>query len=106
MSFKLRREDRDRLNQGGSKVRKRWLYRVLLGAVTLITTPSFAQFGNGSINTNHQGPFNLAKAYPCTAGSDDAGLGIADLGVVTGTCPAQIGNPGATPGMLCLQRTG
>jgi hypothetical protein len=87
-------------------MRKRLLYLVLIGGVTLITSPSFAQLGNGSISTIDQGPFNLAEAYPCTAGSYDTGLGIANLGVFTGTCPAQIGIPGAAPGILCLQRTG
>jgi hypothetical protein len=87
-------------------VRKRLLSLATLCAVTLITAPGFAQVNSGSISTVDQGPFNLAEAYPCTAGTYAAGLGIAGPGVFTGTCPARAGNPGAAPGILSLLRSG
>jgi hypothetical protein len=68
--------------------------------------PASAQINTGSIRTIDQGDFNLAEAYPCTSGTYDASAGITDPQLFTGTCPAQAGFPGATPGILCLQRSG
>jgi hypothetical protein len=53
-----------------------------------------------------RGTFNLAEAYPCAVGSYDVTAGITDPQVFTGRCPAQIAAPGASPGILCLQRQG
>jgi hypothetical protein len=68
--------------------------------------PASAQINGGSIRTISQGTFNLAEAYPCTAGTYDPASGITDEQVFTGTCPAQTGAPGAAPGTLCLSRSG
>ena len=68
--------------------------------------PASAQITGGTIRNIDQGTFNLAEAYPCTAGTYAATSGISPLGVFTGTCPAQTGAPGAAPGILCLQRKG
>ena len=68
--------------------------------------PASAQILTGSITVNNQGTFNLAEAYPCTPGAYDPKLGISNLGVYTGACPAQAGSPGAAPGILCLSRSG
>jgi hypothetical protein len=68
--------------------------------------PASAQIGSGSIRNIVQGTFNLAEAYPCTAGTYAAASGITNEQVFTGTCPAQSGAPSAAPGILCLQRSG
>ncbi|MGH3579536.1 MAG: hypothetical protein ACRDU0_18535, partial [Mycobacterium sp.] len=68
--------------------------------------PASAQITGGSITTNSQGTFNLAEAYPCTAGTYAASLGVTDPQVFDGTCPTPAGFPGATPGDLCLSRSG
>jgi len=77
-----------------------------LSLAVAAAVPASAQIGTGSITTFDKGTFNLAEAYPCTAGTYDAALNIGDLRVQTGTCPAQDGAPGAAPGILCLQRSG
>jgi hypothetical protein len=77
-----------------------------LSLAVAAAVPASAQIGTGSITTFDKGTFNLAEAYPCTAGTYDAALNIGDLRVQTGTCPPQAGAPGAAPGILCLQRSG
>jgi hypothetical protein len=66
--------------------------------------PASAQIGSGSITNFDMATFNLAEAYPATAATYSANLGITDLSVFTGVCPPVTGNPGAVPGTLCLQR--
>jgi len=66
-----------------------------------------------SIPNFNQATYNLAQAYPCTVGTYDPTLGIADLRVWSGNCgdttnqvTTQSVPPGATPGLLCLARNG
>ena len=68
--------------------------------------PASAQITSGGIRNIDNGTFNLAEAYPCTAGTYAVDSGITPLGVFTGTCAAQTGAPGAAPGILCLARSG
>jgi hypothetical protein len=69
-----------------------------------------------SIANFNQATYNLAQAYPCTVGTYDPALGIADPRVWNGVCtPAGNNNtlvpgtttpPGAAPGVICLARKG
>ena len=77
-----------------------------LSLVAAAALPARAQITGGSITTNSQGTFNLAEAYPCAPGTYAATLGIVDPQVFDGTCPTPAGFPGATPGALCLSRSG
>jgi hypothetical protein len=77
-----------------------------LSLAVAAAVPASAQIAGGSIPTFDKGTFNLAEAYPCTPGSYDPALNIGSLKVETGICPPQAGAPGATPGILSLQRRG
>jgi hypothetical protein len=69
-----------------------------------------------TITNFNQATYNLAQAYPCTVGTYDPGLGIADPRVWGGTCtvggngialtPGTPTPPGAAPGVICLARKG
>ena len=84
-------------------MRKRWLYSIVTGLVVSVISPAFSQISGGSISTLERGTFNLAEAYPCTAGTYTADLGIANPQTFCGFSgtPATFG---AVPGLLCLQR--
>jgi len=99
--------------QGGLKV-KRSLFSVALACFAVATAvPASAQINtNGLPNTDH-GPFNLAEAYPCVAGTFADSLGITPLHVFNGAgtncaVPGNNGTPGpvagAAPGILSLRR--
>jgi hypothetical protein len=85
-------------------VKRSLLTLAALSLIAAAALPASAQITGGSITVNNQGTFNLAEAYPCTPGTFPDSLGIAPPGIFTGTCPAQAGNPGAAPGILCLLR--
>jgi hypothetical protein len=67
--------------------------------------PASAQIGSTTIPNFDRDTFNLAEAYPATAGTYSANLGIADLSVSTGICPPVTGGNNAVPGILSLTRT-
>jgi hypothetical protein len=92
--------------QGGLKV-KRSLFSLAIACLAVAAAvPASAQINtNGLPNTDHV-PFNLAEAYPCTAGTYADSLGLTPLKVFTGTCPAQASAPSAAPGILSLKRNG
>src|SRR5207253_5576098 len=88
------------------KVKRSLLTLAALSLTVAAALPASAQITSGSIRNIDNGTFNLAEAYPCTAGTYTADSGITPLGVFTGTCAAQTGAPGAAPGILCLSRSG
>jgi hypothetical protein len=64
-----------------------------------------------TIQNFNQATYNLAQAYPCTVGTYDPALGIADPRVWAGSCglnTLQVPTtpPGAAPGVICLARRG
>jgi len=69
-----------------------------------------------TIQSINQATFNLAQAYPCTVGTYPTAEGISDLRTWAGSCGSKdttlVGTdqtqalPGATPGLLCLSRSG
>jgi hypothetical protein len=77
---------------------------VAVTAVTVISiSPTFAQVGSGSLPTTIQAVYNLAEAYPATAGTYAANLGIANPQTFAGVCTAPSGLA-AIPGTICLKR--
>ncbi len=105
-------------------MRRNWLVFTTISAVSILSSPAFAQVTTSGIPTFDQGPFNLAEAYPCTAAPYTTGSeaqSITPLQVFNGTgtncavpgnnnaaatatAPATPGPiPGAAPGILALQ---
>ena len=82
-------------------MRHAWLFLAGFLIALLIARPAAAQISSGIGDPS----FNLAEAYPGTAGSYGAESGIADPQLFAGRCP---GTPlaCAVPGVLCLQRRG
>jgi len=87
-------------------VKQSLLTLAALSLVVAAALPASAQIGSGAITNFDRDTFNLAEAYPATAATYSANLGITDPGVFTGICPPVAGSPGAVPGTLCLQRSG
>jgi hypothetical protein len=76
----------------------------LTALIVMAAVPASAQINTGSLTNYDRTVFNLAEAYPCTVGTYDPGLGIADPQVFAGNCASQPSLPAAAPGLLCLAR--
>jgi hypothetical protein len=86
-----------------------------LAGVTLAVAAAVpAHALTSSIANFNQATYNLAQAYPCTVGTYDPALGIADPRVWAGSCgdittalpSGHTTPPGAAPGVICLARRG
>src|SRR5207244_12811140 len=83
----------------GLPMRHAWLFLAGFLIALLIARPAAAHISSVIGDRS----FNVAEAYPGTAGSYGAESGIADPQLFAGRCP---GTPlaCAVPGVLCLQR--
>jgi hypothetical protein len=90
--------------QGGLKV-KRSLFSIALACFAVAAAvPASAQINTNTLPNTDYTPFNLAEAYPCTAGTFADNLGITPLQVFNGVCGTPGSVTGAAPGILCLKR--
>jgi hypothetical protein len=88
----------------------------LAGVILAVAAAVPAHALTDTIQTINQQTFNVAQAYPCTVGTYPTAEGISDLRVWAGSCGAKsttlVGTDqsqtlaGATPGLLCLARSG
>jgi hypothetical protein len=76
----------------------------LTALIVMAAVPASAQINTGGLTNYDRTVFNLAEAYPCTVGTYDTRLGIADPQVFAGICASQPAAPAAAPGLLCLAR--
>jgi hypothetical protein len=93
------------LTQGGVAVIKHYLLGALAALAVTLVVPAAAQINTGGIVNFDRSVFNLAEAYPCTVGTYDAALGIADPRTYCGNTFKSM-PPGAAPGILSLARSG
>lgn len=76
----------------------------LTALIVMAAVPASAQINTSGMTNYDRTVFNLAEAYPCTVGTYDASIGIADPQVFAGVCASQPAAPAAAPGLLCLAR--
>jgi hypothetical protein len=78
---------------------KRGLFLIFILALTALAAPT------ARAQVFFRGTFNLAEAYPCSMGAYDTASGITSPQLFRGQCPG-LPAAGASPGILCLQRSG
>jgi hypothetical protein len=84
---------------------KHYLPVALAALAVTSAVPAFAQINTSGILNIDRSVFNLAEAYPCTVGTYDARLGIAEPRTYCGDDFRSL-PPGAAPGVLSLARKG
>ena len=78
----------------------------LAALLVAAAVPAFAQINTSGMTNYERLVYNVAEAYPCTVGTYDAGIGIADPQIFAGGCASRPAAPAAAPGLLCLARKG